>query len=504
MAAIEKTETNDVQSEAIDSCESVDKVLQDSAESAIRPYGLRVSDDGISLLLDCPDPFADLEATVNRIENDFKEMGLPEFPDSEILTKILAQSCQPGENLIDFPIMKGWLPTVSIDGRLEWEQDFFSEEKVSEDEEDCHDFWDQNDQQSVTKDQLLARVIHPIPGEPGLDVFSREIPVPKPNAIKMRSGKGVRQIDEGQWLAYYADTSGRIRFQDETLLVDDVYIIKGDVSLETGNIAHTGTVHVEGDVKTGATIEADGDILIKGMMDPCNIICGGSLTVMGGIVGQEGFQIEVLGDVTATYIGGAMVRCGGNVTVANEIANAEIKASGQVLVPTGRIAGGTVIGCKGIEIAEAGGSGATATLLIVGFDFTVDRRVEAHEERIAQLEEAQDKIQDVLNAAGISPNSVPPAENQELGELWRKSKVISETLIKEHAAIRVELQKSTLVTDEEVIMTREIWSGTTIQIGPEKIVVKSSIKKPRVARLKMEKVRVLPFGTGNSSDSTEN
>lgn len=471
--------------------------LDESTLSVVKPYGLRVSDDGISMLLDCPDPLAELEATVARMENDFKEMELPEFPDPEVLKKILENSCQPGESLVDFPIMKGWGPTASENGRLEWERDFFSQEKSTDSEDESYDIWDQNDHQSVTQDELLAKVFHPVFGEPGLDVFSREIPVPKPSTEKLRSGKGVRQIDEGQWVAYYAEMAGRVRYQDDTLVVDDVYIIKGDVCLETGNIQHTGTVHVEGDVKTGATIQADGDIIVKGMADPCHIQCGGSLTVMGGIVGQEEFQIEVAGDVKATYIGGANVRCGGTVTVANEISHSYIKAGDQVLVPTGRIAGGEIYGRKGIQTAEAGGSGATATLLVVGFDFTVDRRIEKLEADIELLEEAQDKIQDLLTKAGLEPNTVPAADKPELVELYQKSKLIGEKLIKEHAAIRVELQKAKEAKDEEVIMLREVWSGTTIQIGDVKTVVKSSVEKPRVARLKKDKVSILPLGDGN-------
>ncbi len=483
-----KTQTQD---------DSVDKVLDESTQSGELVYGLRVSKDGISLLLDCPDPLRDLASTVNRIEADLQKMEFPEYPDPEILTKILEDSCQPGESLVAFTIMKGWGATKSENGRLEWLRDFFGENSNTDDEDEVRDFWDQNDQQSVELDELLARVHHPVEGEPGLDVFSREIPVVKPNTVKLRSGKGVRQIDEGGWLAYYAEMAGRIRYQDETLVVDDVYVIKGDVSLETGNIQHTGTVHIEGDVKTGATIEADGDILVKGMMDPCHVRCGGSLTVMGGIVGQEDYQIEVVGDVKATYIGGAFLRCGGEVTVTNEIAHAFIKAYGKVLVPTGRIAGGEVYGREGIEIAEAGGSGATSTLLVVGVDFTVDQRVAEREARIEKLEEAQDKIQEALEKAGLAEGAGPAVDNPQLGQLAAKGKQIGEAIIKEYTAIKADIHQSKIATDEEVLMTKEVWSGTTIQIGEAKTVVKASIQKPRVARLKKDSVHVLPLGDKN-------
>ena len=50
---------------------------------------------------------------------------------------------------------------------------------------------------------------------------------------------------------------------------------------------------------------------------------------------------------------------------------------------------------------------------------------------------------------------------------------------------------------EEVVILREIWSGTTIQLGKYKLVVNKSIMKPRIAQAKRKKVRLLPLGDGN-------
>jgi len=475
--------------------QSVETLLNECGCSGQVSYNLRVSADGISILLDSPDPLQNLEATVNRIEEDFRKLELPQFPNTEVLTEILKNSCQPGESLVAFTIMKGWSATPSRDGRLEWQRDFFNEDSSTVDEDEVADFWDQNDQQSVDEDELLARVFHAVEGEPGLDVFSREIAVPKPTSVKLRSGKGVRQVDEGQCLAYYAEVSGRVRYQDDTLVVDDVYCIKGDVSLETGNIKHTGTVHVEGDVKTGATIEADGDILVKGMLDPCNIKCGGSLTVIGGIVGQEDCLIEVGGDLKAMHIGGAIIRCVGDVHVLNEIANAEIKACGKILVPTGRIAGGEVTGRDGILVAEAGGSSATKTLLVVGFDYLLERRMAERESRILKLEEAQDKIQEMLNNVG--PSEDDSSGNSQLCQLSAKRKMIGEAIIKEHSANRSDRIQGKKFNNEEVLIQKEVWVGTAIRIGEHQTIVRASIEKPRVARLTKGKIRILPLGEGN-------
>ncbi|MBU8871173.1 MAG: FapA family protein [Gemmatimonadales bacterium] len=474
-------------------------------------YELRVSEDRISLLLDCQDPLGDIQATISHLMDDFEKLGLPEFPDPETLSEILKQACGPGEHLVGHTLIQGWAPTTSVDGRMEWACDFFDEEIAEENEggeeesgaseNEAVDFWDQNDQRSVNKDDLLARVHHAIAGEPGLDVFSCEIPIIKPESIKLRPGKGVKEVDEGDSSAYYADLPGRIRYQEGTVFVDDVYLVKGDVSLETGNIVHSGTVNIEGDVKSGATIQADGDITVKGMLEPCHIQCGGSLTVGGGIVGMEEFMIQVEGDVQAMYIKSAVVRSGGDITVTNEIEHCDIKVFGKVMVPTGRLAGGQTIARVGIQVAEAGASGSTDTLLAVGIDFTVDKRVIEGEARIEKLEDAQHKIKEALSKAAAVKTSPAGSENTLFVELGEKSKKIGEAIIKEHMAIKTDLQNSTRATREEVTVFRQVWSGTTIQIGDYKTLIRSSVEKPRIARLIRGKVQVLPLGEGNMPKS---
>ena len=107
------------------------------------------------------------------------------------------------------------------------------------------------------------------------------------------------------------------------------------------------------------------------MAETCDIRCGGSLTVAGGILGSPDHPIHVEGNIQAKYISEALILAQGDVTVLNEIAHSDIRTRGKVQVESGRIAGGTTIALQGIRIAEAGASGSTLTLLAAGVDFTL-------------------------------------------------------------------------------------------------------------------------------------
>ena len=117
------------------------------------------------------------------------------------------------------------------------------------------------------------------------------------------------------------------------------------------------------------------------------------------------------------------------------------------------------------------------------------------------MEEAQDKIAEALAKAAQSKGGSSAPGNSLLVDLAEKSKKIGEKIIDEHTAIKADQQEARRGTREEVAMLREVWSGTTIQIGEYKTLIRSSVQKPRIAKLIKDKVQILPLGEGNMPQS---
>ncbi len=476
------------------------ETLADRDPDEAPEYNLRVSRDKVSVRLDCPDPHRNLAANVVQIMSDFTVLEIPLFPDTEILTNILEEACQPGEHLWDCPIIMGQPPADSVDGWIEWMRNYFEEGWAVDEETGSIDFWEKLERKSVREEELVAKLHNPIDGEPGLNVFGNEIPVNKPKKIKLRSGKGVRIEEQEDCILFYATCNGRLRHAEGSLAVDDVFLVKGNVSLETGNIHHTGAVQIQGDVGTGATIEAEGDIIVKGMLDPCHIICGGTLTVGGGIVGDENHAIKVTGELVAKYISEATVQAGGDISVDNEIAHSNISTRGRIRIEKGRIAGGTVTARMGIKVGEAGASGSAQTTLIAGVDYTLAPQTAACEQKIGKISTAQDKIAQALERAKMKGGTLTPAEAQIITDLKSKAKTLGQAIIDENHTITRLRREAAVGAVEEVVMLEQVWSGTTIQLGEYKTIVKHSIEKPRIAQRRKSRVRVLPLGEGNMPD----
>ena len=466
-------------------------------EPAPPAFDVRISRDQVTVLLDCPDPLADPAATAALIVGKFEELKLPEYPDQAMVQEMLQAMAVPGAHLRDQPLIMGEHPAAPQDGRLEWNRDFFATGWAEDTETGTVNYWEKLERRSVAADEVIARIHPPLPGTPGLNVYGKAIGVAKPQIARLRAGKGVTEVDRGGVREFRAAFAGRVRLVSGVVSVDDVYAIRGDVSLETGNIHHTGCVTIGGDVKTGALIEADGDIIVKGMLEPCTVRGGGALTVAGGIVGDEGCSIAVAGELHARYVSEATIRAGGDVRVTGEIAHSDVETTGRVLVPEGRIAGGTTTAWKGIRVGEAGASGSARTLLIAGSDPTLGERVGKVRERARKALAARQRVGEAIRAAGSAGPRMTEAQRAAVAAL----KARLDTLTRVHAEATRAVDDLAAAAEEggvpEIVMYKEVWSGTTIQLGEQKLVVRASVLKPRLARLGQNGPVLLPLGEGN-------
>ena len=261
-------------------------------------------------------------------------------------------------------------------------------------------------------------------------------------------------------------------------------------------------MQVEGDIEQGATIDVQGDIVVHGMIEPCTITVGGNLQVAGGIVGHEDCRIALGGSLQARYVRDAVIDAIGDVTVAGEISHTLLRTLGRVAVPAGRIAGGSTIARGGITVGQAGAAGATGTELVAGFDYLLEPRVAAMEEQLAQYENRRlhaRRLCDELNHSD-GPVDVAQGRRAALEAEIRESSRLAASLKVE---IRTLIAESEAACHCEIVALQEVWSGTTIQLGHERMPVRASVRKPRLARLLEGRVRLLPLGEGNMPDDEQ-
>ncbi len=462
-------------------------------------FALRLSSDKLAVLVSAPDPHDNIPALAARIARELPPCELAVEVGEDILRELLAQACEPGEHLVEFPLLTGQPPELPRDGEIVWQDDYFAEGFAVDEETGRVNYWERAERRAVTEGQLLAELLLPLEGTPGRTLQDSEIPVPKPKAARLRAGKGVRTEEKDDRVLYHAEVSGRIQLKDGTVTVDDVYQIRGDVGLETGNIHHSGAVLIQGDVKEGARIETDGDVMIKGMVEPADIVCGGSLTVGGGILGDQEHRLEVGGNLHARYLNEVRVRCGGDVNIVGQIDHSQVEAGGKVSAPRGRIAGGSVRAFKGIQVGQAGARGSTGTVLAAGTDWRRDEAVKARRERLGRLQEAREKLQGPVSQL-LALGRLDAAQTELLGKLRAKQAQIEAAMRAESEAAETEAETAGREGVQEVAVLAELWSGVTFRLGAAALRSDRSFEMPRLVALRRDKVRILPMGQLNAPE----
>ncbi len=216
---------------------------------------------------------------------------------------------------------------------------------------------------NVEAGDLVARIVPPGTGVPGMTVSGKVIP-PQPGAqVKLKAGQGVRLADDG--LVIYAESMGRVYCREHEISVEDIYEVAGDVDFKVGNISFKGFVDVKGDVLDGFTVKATKGIKVHGVIGVCTVESDGDI-FFSGMNGQGIGKVKCGGTLSANFIYDASIECAGDLMAEIEIRNCHIRSLGAVRVNKGGLAGGECIALAGIESGILGNVSSLRTRVIVG------------------------------------------------------------------------------------------------------------------------------------------
>ncbi|MCH1623758.1 FapA family protein [Fredinandcohnia quinoae] len=215
---------------------------------------------------------------------------------------------------------------------------------------------------SVTKGQLVATIFSNTPGVPGKDVHGNEIQAIDGKPYRYRIGKNTIETNS----RIYATLDGQVSFLNNNISVQPLFEVQGDLDLKTGNIDFIGNVTIRGNVPSGYTIKAGGDVSIYGLVEAAEIIAGGSIFISGGIVGSNKGRLIAKGDIVASYINQSHIEAGNNLEVSGSILHSHCTTKGNINSLKGSIIGGVISAGKNLQIHNIGNDLHTKTEVFVG------------------------------------------------------------------------------------------------------------------------------------------
>ena len=191
------------------------------------------------------------------------------------------------------------------------------------------------------------------------------------------------------------------------VMVEAIYRVK-NVDLQGGNITYDGGVHVAGDVHSGMTVKATGDIQVEGTVENAMLEAGGDVTVKSGIIGSDDDQdpsskkihatIKCGGSCTVKFAQNAHIFAGNGIFINETSIQSELTAAHQIIVGDkdsrkGDLIGGEARAAMLVRAHNIGSDESPKTVVIAGDNKYLNERLQKCNKK---HEIAVSKFSDVL------------------------------------------------------------------------------------------------------------
>jgi len=274
------------------------------------------------------------------------------------------------------------------------------------------------------KGDLLATLKPADFGTPGVDIFGNIIKPRKVNNKVLKHGPKVVKSEDG--LRLYADVDGHVTLVDGKVFVSDTFEIPADVDSSTGDIEYDGNVVVRGNVITGFSVKAKGDIEIYGVVEGSYIEAGGHIVLRRGMQGMNKGILKANGNIISKFIENAEVIAGGYINT-DSIMHSKVSAKGEIVISgrRGLVTGGVIRSGTLISLKTAGSMMGTSTLLEVGIDPQVLEEFREVEKKIQNIKAEKEKI---VQAISILRKKIQSGDSIDIGKLQTLKQLTSASI----------------------------------------------------------------------------
>lgn len=288
-------------------------------------------------------------------------------------------------------VARATLPIEGSDAKIEY---FFNTEVTSKpklNSDGSVDFHRLDNMSKVQEGELLARLTVADKGTPGTDIMGGKIMPKRVKTKVLKKTQYTRISDDG--LELYSLVSGHVTLVDDKVFVSDVYEVPADVDASTGDIDYDGNVLIHGNIRTGYTVRAKGNIVVNGAVEGATLIAEGEIVLKRGIQGMNRGILQANGNIVTKFIENSTVKSGATIST-EAILHSKIEAKNEIIVAgkRGLVTGGELKAGSLITLKIAGSTMGTATVLEVGIDPVTSERYHEVEQRISDLRKEQEQL----------------------------------------------------------------------------------------------------------------
>ena len=375
-------------------------------------FFIKIDDDQLSAYLTCFNPRGGIAVTLESILEEAENKEITVDLDMEAIKRAIAEE---GDSVL---IASGKPAEDGLDSRFESLLPEMKERVPQVDKEGIANFRDLGEILVVYTGDSLMRRYPAGDGEPGFTISGAPIPAKKGMSLEFTAGLEGAEIDSNDLDLLIAKIDGCPYLIPNGVKVEPVYTVK-NVDLHTGNIDFLGTVIVTGEVQSGMTIKADGDIHIKGSTEGAILIAKGDIVVTGGLIGHpEKPETELTidpiteagGSVNANFTQNAVINAGQGIFIRDYTMMCKLNAAVQIVVGDGsrrgHIIGGVSTAGLLIKAKTIGSPSRSRTVVIARTSDTLYARMAKLSESRDDLKVRRFKVRKLIDLAVNKPDRV--------------------------------------------------------------------------------------------------
>ncbi|KMQ52472.1 Serine phosphatase RsbU, regulator of sigma subunit [Chitinispirillum alkaliphilum] len=341
-----------------------------------------------------PQCILDLSLTVNQLRNFLFLKGICFGVDEDMLEKIVEEKIF-GQ---DVEVAQAKMPVRGEDALIDFVVDVNPQLKPEIKNDGSVDYRNVRAFTPVSDGQILVKKTMATAGKDGISVTGEPIPAEPGSDKPLPKGRNTEVSEDGTELLSLKN--GIVCEENGLVCVKEILAIHGNVDFSVGNIKHSGDVQINGDVLPGFSVEANGDITIKGEIESARIISReGSVFIDKGVIGRGDTLISALSGIHVSFAQNATLKTNGKISIAKYALHCECICDSFEGAQCS-IIGGSVKAEKSISAKQAGSEKEVKTKLVL-----YDKIKEENLEKIRQIEELESKLVKQLEPVEINLKS---------------------------------------------------------------------------------------------------
>ncbi len=374
-----------------------------------------------------------------------------------------------------FLIAEGQSPVDGKDGEFLLDESLKRRESDPEDDApvDYHTF---NTIVTVDEDAPIGKVMPVVPGKNGIDVHGKSIePTRRPVQVQLDST--VRNSNDDPAVVI-ANIPGKIVCEGNTLSIDEVVTIRGDVDFECGNIDASTDVAVIGTILDQFKVESKKSISVRGAIQAAEVKAEGDVIVRGGIIGQGKGRVTARGRVVAKFVAEAIIEADGDITITKEVMNSRVHCRGKLTLRRGAVIGGEVYAREGASVAAIGSEASVPTSVIVGIDPVVlsqaDQITKECKDKLKVVERIRESVQPLM----ANLKRLTPAQKEQATELLFSADSMAAEISEAEARRDQMIEDSRATNPPTIAVSKTVYAGTRVRIGRRHVLFRNELKGP--------------------------